>query len=118
MIDLGTLGGTTSLAHRINNKGEVVGRSFTAVGSNAYSAFLYNEIEGMLNLNNLIPLDSGWVLSYASNINYSGQIIGNGTIDGEDHAFLLTPVPEPCTMLLFIFGGIILRKRQNEERNN
>jgi probable HAF family extracellular repeat protein len=44
----------------------------------------------MLDLNKLIPSGSGWALSSATGINISGQIVGNGTINGQQHAFLLT----------------------------
>jgi uncharacterized protein (TIGR03437 family) len=45
----------------------------------------------MQDLNTLIPADTGWILSLASGINDSGQIVGNGAINGVSHAFLLTP---------------------------
>ena len=50
----------------------------------------------MLDLNDLVPTGSGWVLEFADDINSSGQIVGEGFIDGEFHAFLLTPVPPNC----------------------
>ena len=46
----------------------------------------------MKDLNKLIPAGSGWVLLQAFGINNSGQIVGTGTIHGEEHGFLLTPV--------------------------
>jgi probable HAF family extracellular repeat protein len=91
MNDLGTLGGDDSTALDINNNGQVVGYSYIANGDS--HAFMYDEIDGMLDLNNLIASDSGWFLSEARGINSSGQIVGLGEIDGEKHAFLLTPVP-------------------------
>jgi probable HAF family extracellular repeat protein len=45
----------------------------------------------MKDLNNMILSNSGWVLALAIWINDSGQITGYGTINGENHAFLLTP---------------------------
>jgi hypothetical protein len=52
--------------------------------------FLWTESTGWLDLNDLIPADSGWVIENVSAINNSGQITGQGYIDGEYHAFLLT----------------------------
>lgn len=43
-------------------------------------------------LNSLIDVDSGWVLQDANAINDHGQIVGRGRIDGETHAYLLTPI--------------------------
>jgi formylglycine-generating enzyme required for sulfatase activity len=60
----------------------------------------------MQDLNTLISSASGWELSTASGINDSGQIAGYGTINGNRHAFLLTPVPEPSALALLGMGGI------------
>jgi probable HAF family extracellular repeat protein len=49
----------------------------------------------MLDLNNLTPPDSGWLLTEAKDINDAGQIVGIGIVDGRQHAFLLTPVALP-----------------------
>ncbi len=58
------------------------------------SAFLWDQRYGMVDLNNLLPEDSGWdYLESAKGINNKGQIIGLGSIDGRKHAFLLNPVP-------------------------
>jgi probable HAF family extracellular repeat protein len=45
----------------------------------------------MLDLNNLIPANSGWFLQAANAINDKGQIVGEGTLNGQIEAFLLTP---------------------------
>ncbi len=86
--DLGTLGGGYSIAYAINNKGQVVGASDTTSG--VRHAFVYYKHQ-MLDLNNLIPTDSNFVLTRANGINKKGQIVGSGSINGETHAFLLTP---------------------------
>jgi len=104
MNNLGTLGGSASWAMAINDSGQVVGNSRTA--DNSLHAFLYDDIGGMLDLNDLIALDSGWTLWYANDININGQIVGIGSIDGEAHAFFLTPatVPTPSAILLGTLG--------------
>jgi len=86
--DLGNFGGWEGRAHAINDHGQIVG--FSRTEESAVRAFLYED--GMMhNLNDLIPPNSGWVLSGAYDINSSGQIVGSGHIDGEKHAYLLTP---------------------------
>jgi hypothetical protein len=50
----------------------------------------------MVDLNTLIPNDSGWTLTAASSINDAGQITGWGVNpNGLQHAYLLTPVAIP-----------------------
>lgn len=89
MRDLGTPAGTGSAAFAINAAGQVTGHFFTADGEER--AFLYSG-GSVVDLNTLIPPDSGWTLAMGTDINDSGQITGGGLINGEGHAFLLTPV--------------------------
>jgi probable HAF family extracellular repeat protein len=74
-----------SSAFGINNKGQVIGWS-------GFLAFIWSAEKGMRNLNDLIPADSGWQLSLPTGINDCGQITGQGTINGQSHGFLLTPI--------------------------
>jgi probable HAF family extracellular repeat protein len=101
MIDLGTLpGGRYSYATGINGAGQVVGWG-NSVGDRA---FIW-ENEQMTNLNTLISPSAGWTLVAAYGINNNGQIVGAGIYDYTWHSFLLTPVPEPSS-LLALFSGI------------
>jgi len=76
-----------SAAFAINDHSEVVGWS-------GFVAFLWTHKNGMQILNDLIPKNSGWTLSLPIGINDRGQITGQGTINGQQHGFLLTPVGE------------------------
>ena len=47
----------------------------------------------------------------AFDINSSGQIVGVGIIGGDTHAFLMNPVPEPTTLLLFSIGAVMVCRK-------
>ncbi len=90
ITDLGTLpGDNQSSALAINNSGQIVGSS-TRSGGFPPRAVRWSD-GAIVNLNDLIPADSGWVLREATGINDRGQIVGQGTTGGQFHAFLLTP---------------------------
>lgn len=91
MIDLGTFGGTISEGFGINNAGHVVGTASIPNDQDTH-AFIYISGKGMLDLNTLIPSESGWVLQVARAINDKDEIVGFGVINGKSRAFLLEPV--------------------------
>src|SRR5215208_855824 len=96
MQDLGDLeGGNYSEAAGINDSGTVVGRSYTGSGSyisGGGRAFLKESGQPMIDLNSLIPADSGWTVRDARAINNNGQIAATGYKDGVGtHALLLSP---------------------------
>ena len=85
MTDLGTLGGTSSSASAINERGQVTGSATTAGGD--YHAFRWTASGGMQDLGTL-----GGTFSNASAINERGQVAGSAyTAGGDSHAFLWTP---------------------------
>jgi len=82
VIDLGTLGGTSSAATAINATGQVTGSATTSNG--AEHAFLYSSDGGMIDLGSL-----GGKNSSGHAINAAGQVTGFATTsDGAEHAFL------------------------------
>ena len=110
MQDLGDLGdiyGTR--ANGINNSGQVVGYSYASNGEQLEQhGFLYDSTNGMQDLNDLIPADSGGTITSASDINSKGQIAGayfkpienpndpyvcyyEAPAEGWDYAAVLTP---------------------------
>jgi probable HAF family extracellular repeat protein len=101
MTDLGTLGGTLSQGNAINAGGQVTGWSLSADGSS--HGFVFVPGRGMLDLNDLIPSGSSWTLLWGNAMNDKGQITGGGWINGQLHAFLLTPVPTT----LYTFTGFL-----------
>jgi len=97
--DLGTIGSDPcSQAYAINLHGQVVGWSgFSCPGGNSGSirAFLSENGGPMVDLNTLIPANSGISLIAASNINDRGEIAGVGLLlNGDTRAFLLIPCEE------------------------
>jgi probable HAF family extracellular repeat protein len=82
LVDLGTLGGSSSIATSLNDGGQVVGYSKTTSG--AYHAFRY-DASGIHDLGTL-----GGPQSEAVAINKSGEVVGgsNTTTSFVDHAFL------------------------------
>jgi probable HAF family extracellular repeat protein len=115
--DLGTLyADVGSTAYSINNSGVIVGDSVDE--SNRSLAFIFQNNQ-MVDLNEFLPDGSGWILQSAQGINDKGQIVGWGLINGQVHAFILSPnvVPEPISCLLFALGGAALagaRKRRRK----
>jgi probable HAF family extracellular repeat protein len=94
MLDLGTLtGDVNSAALGINDRGEMVGASFSAGGpiSGNPRPFLWKDGR-MTDLNDLVPANSPLHLLTAFGINDAGEIAGFGvTGSGDLHAFLATP---------------------------
>jgi len=132
LTDLGNLGGL-SQANALNDQGEVVGVSALSpqcVLLDNYDcpdedAFLYSN-GALIDLNSLLPPDSGWQLYDATGINDSGQIVGDGTLNGQAEGFLLdlsTATPEPgsgaltAAALGFLFALRIAARRPASRQN-
>jgi probable HAF family extracellular repeat protein len=86
---LGTLGGSFSIAHDLNNHGEVVGGSLTR-GDENFHGFLFRD-NRLYDLNEFLDPGAGWELIQALGINNHGEIIGIGCNTGQDRIVLLRP---------------------------
>jgi probable HAF family extracellular repeat protein len=91
MTDIGALraGSYYTSANGINASGQIVG--FGEIGG-AGRAFLYMPATGIVDLNSLLPLNSGWVLEDALALNDAGQIVGNGTYLGQQNSSFLLKI--------------------------
>jgi probable HAF family extracellular repeat protein len=112
-------GGRDSSAEGINNAGLVVGFSTTS-GISTRHATIWDGVQ-VLDLNSVLDpslVSAGWVLASASDINDQGWIVGSAhnTLTGLNHAFLLSPVPEPGSSSLYLLGlpalGYAARRRK------
>jgi probable HAF family extracellular repeat protein len=90
MLDIGTLAaGGRSFALDINSNGVVVGESSIADGTS--HAFVWDGTT-MLDLNESVPVGSGYFLEFAARINDAGQILALGPNSiGFYRTFVLTP---------------------------
>ena len=80
-VPLGTLGGSNTVPHAMNEQGRVVGYSFTA-GNSVYHAFLWKRATGMKDLGTL-----GGINSYGLGVNQRDQVVGWATIPGTSFAY-------------------------------
>ena len=103
--DLGAPNPFGSVGFGINNFGQVVGYGPTLPDSSINHALLYSG-GSWFDLNSLVNPSSGWILGKAVGINDSGQIVGIGTLHGQSAGFLLTPTPEPSSLVLAALGFI------------
>lgn len=99
--DLTTLSGNLDLqffdseANSINNSGLIVGYSDKLInietGVWEKRAFIWDKVNKMQDLNDLIFPNDNFILREAISINNHGQIVGWGNKGQSRHAFLLTP---------------------------
>jgi len=84
MVDLGTLGGSSSYNFgAINSSGTIAGTAFTAGGDQ--HSYIYTTAGGMVDVGTL----PGGAASEAVAINSAGIVVGDGlTSGGQDHAFV------------------------------
>jgi probable HAF family extracellular repeat protein len=76
-----------SILNSVNNLGQIVGES-------AGIKFIYDPVQGMRNINDMLVTNSGWIVLGVSAINDAGQIAGVGEANypiGPPRAILLTP---------------------------
>jgi probable HAF family extracellular repeat protein len=77
----------------VNAQGQMVGIMWDSDQDDAIEhAFIFDMENGVRDLNDLIDPASGWVLSFARDINNAGQIVGYGEFNGEKRGFILDPI--------------------------
>jgi probable HAF family extracellular repeat protein len=90
LTDLGTLAGDTdSEAYAINDRGEIVGASLQRrCGDCPPRATVWRDGQ-LIDLNTLLPADSGWHLLEATELDDHGCIVGRGLYQGQARYFML-----------------------------
>jgi len=103
-------GWKASEAVAINELGQIVGHALKPLwGGSETPSFVRRAVlwdDGVMHdLNELIPLGSGWRLEYATDINNLGQIVGWAhNPEGYWRGYLLNPIPEPQAVALLGLG--------------
>ena len=105
--------GVYNFAYAVNDASLVVGRTQLPDGS-LHAVLWDGGTLGITDLNDLLPENSGWAVLYeAIDINDLGQIAGYGKLDsGEYRIFLMTPIPEPCSIFLWGLGALAFGVRR------
>lgn len=112
--DLGALGGTYSSAASINDAGAIVGYAQITNGENRACLFDSSGNGENIDLNTLINPALGWTLQDALDISNDGWIVGVGIHNGVERAFLLKPVPEPATVVIFAMGISLFASKRKQ----
>jgi len=96
-VKLGTNSFVYGGARAINNSGIIVGQLWDLASEALYSqslwaGFIYDQSNGLRQLNELIDLTVGWRVEDAGGINSHNQIAATGVKNGKRHALLLDPL--------------------------
>ncbi|MCX7424904.1 MAG: hypothetical protein NTW96_04660 [Planctomycetia bacterium] len=109
MTELETLRDGELCVGGANNAGEIVGIGYHFFEDSTYQyGFLWNESDGLQDLNDLIAAESPWRITWANDVNNKGWIVCQALdMEGRERILMLTPVPEPLP-LISLCGGIIM----------
>ncbi len=75
--------------YAINNLGQMVGMMWSDDDEPIEHAFIFDVVFGVRDLNSFVSSDSGWLLTFARDINDSGQIAGTGIFQGNKRGYML-----------------------------
>lgn len=75
--------------YAMNNYGQMVGMMWQDSSNTQERAFIFDPLFGIRDLNTFLPANSGWTLSFARDINDTGQIVGGGIYEEKQLGFML-----------------------------
>jgi RHS repeat-associated protein len=99
-------------ANGINQRGDIVGRTFGNQGDNS-RAFIYTNEGQMFDLNDFVDPASQWVLQIAEAINDHNVVVGTGTRNGVIRGFKIDLPSLPCPASTNSCKGPGVRDPQN-----
>lgn len=101
----------------MNDSAQIAG-AFKLEGDDDFKSYFWDEETGFVLAQDLLADGSSWQVGGLWGINNQGQMIATAAFDGEYHAVLLTPVPEPGTLLLVSLGILTKRRIIGKRQSN
>ena len=106
----------SSIAHHVRDDGMIFGTTYNADGEGEILAFIWDKEHGMRYLKDVLERNYGYdfgtaILTSVEFLNPEGTIIyGNGFNSAGDIFHWQVTVPEPASVFLLAFGGVLLRR--------
>lgn len=99
----------------LNDLTQIVG-SFKLPDDFDFNPYFWEEESGFIEAQYLLEAESQWTITGLCQINNQEQILATASIDGQNHAVILDPVPEPATIGLMLLGMLYLKSKQLTNR--
>jgi hypothetical protein len=97
----------------LNNAGQVVGMvNYVSRGRAFDDPALWTINNGILDLNSLLPANSGWILQTVTGIDQLGDIEGMGLYNGVSTPFILS-LPEPASVAMSLIAVTFVSHRRS-----
>ena len=98
-------------ATAINESGLIVGWAEDSAVPNTSARAVLWDVTGVHEIQSLLQGGAGWTLVTAADISDTGYIVGGGRFQGNLASFILTPIPEPASIMAFAAAALSLIRR-------